>query len=442
MAGWGNYPISPADTFRPERIGDLSPQGEHTIPRGLGRSYGDATLNTGQSVILTERLNRFLHFDDQKGVLLCEAGTTLEEILEVFVPRGWFLPVVPGTKFVTVGGAIAADIHGKNHHCDGTFSAHIHHLTLIQADGSSLFCSPTENEKAFWATVGGMGLTGIIGEVALQLVPVETAYMKVEHHPAKDLETVMHLLQTQGQEAKYSVAWIDCLAKGSSMGRSIVMNGRHAHTDELPPKVTAPLLLPSSTQVSVPFNFPSWTLNPLTVKAFNGFYYAVQSRKNAPFVVDYDSYFFPLDAVGSWNRIYGKKGFIQYQFVLPTEDSARGLLTLLDRLTTHRCASFLAVLKCFGPQGKGLLSFPSPGYTLALDIPVKNNALFSFLDELDELVMGYGGRVYLAKDTRLSPKSFRRMYPLYEPWLEVKQALDPQGRFSSDLSRRLKMGEL
>jgi FAD/FMN-containing dehydrogenase len=438
LSGWGKFPIAESDAYRPERIRDFRAQGSACIARGLGRSYGDATLNEGKAVILTERLNRFLAFDPVSGILRAEAGVSLEEILDLMVPQGWFLPVVPGTKFVTLGGAVAADIHGKNHHCDGAFSAHVTELTLVLADGSLRMCSPSQEAELFWATVGGMGLTGLIAEVALRLIPISTAFMQVQHHPAKDLDAVMALLDG-GADAKYSVAWIDCLAKGRSLGRSVVMNGRHAEPTDLK-RGRDPLHLRPVQRFSVPMNFPSWILNPLSIKAFNSLYYSVQSRKVAPFTVDYDSYFFPLDAIGDWNRIYGKRGFVQYQFVLPGREGASGLQKILERLATSRRASFLAVLKRFGEQGPGHLSFPTEGYTLALDIPVKDPQLFPLLDELDELVVEHHGRIYLAKDSRMQAGYLSQMYPRLEEWLELKRRFDPENRFSSDLSRRLHLG--
>lgn len=438
ISGWGNYPSSSAILSRPERYRQLKIGEGKTIARGLGRSYGDASLNSDQHVILMERLNRFLSFDPNRGLLRVEAGASLEEILEIFVPRGWFLPVTPGTKFVTLGGCIAADIHGKNHHADGTIGAHVSEMELILADGSHRRCSPTRDAELFWATVGGMGLTGIISEATLKLIPIESAYMKVTHSAAKDLDHILSLLEDKSTEDKYSVAWIDCLSKGQNFGRSILMTGHHASLAEVPAKNKQPLQVKSPKKLSIPMNFPSWTLNSWSVGAFNTWFYRFQSQKNEPFLTDYDSYFYPLDAIKGWNKVYGKKGFLQYQFVIPSKNAGKGLQNILNELTISRRASFLAVLKRFGAEGEGLLSFPREGYTLALDIPI-NKSLFPFLDHLDEIVLANEGRLYLAKDARMKPETFHAMYPRLEKWQKIKKQVDPEGRLSSDLSRRLQM---
>ena len=440
LAGWGNYPISSADLFRPERSHQLSQTQGCIIPRGLGRSYGDAALNADHQVLLMERLRCMLDFDEKTGILRADAGVTFEEILDVFVPRGWFFPVTPGTKYVTLGGCVACDVHGKNHHWSGTLGAHIKELEVVLADGSRRRCTPKTDENLFWATIGGMGLTGIISEVTVQLIPIETAYMIVQHHSTNDLDTTLDTLGNSEKDDKYSVAWIDCLTSGGRMGRSIVMNGHHAQPGEISSKSKDLSHISKKGGRSIPFDLPSWVLNSLTVKAFNAFYYKWQSRKNYPFIVDYDHYFYPLDSISHWNRLYGKRGFVQYQFVVPGENSREALKVILGKFVQSKRASFLAVLKRFGQEGKGMLSFPREGYTLALDLPV-SDGLFPLLDEIDELVLKYGGRVYLAKDARMKPETFRAMYPRYPEWRRVKAAVDPEGRFHSDLSRRLGIEE-
>ena len=439
ISGWGNFPSSTAYLSRPERYQQLKfEEGRKTIARGLGRSYGDAALNSEQDVILMERLNRFLAFDEEKGLLRAEAGTALEEILDIFVPRGWFLPVTPGTKFVTLGGCFAADIHGKNHHVDGSFCEHVQEIELIMANGARRRCSPERDPELFWATAGGMGLTGIITEVTLRLVPVKSAYVFVAHHSAADLDHIFDLLNDPKLDDRYSVAWIDCVSTGKNFGRSVLMAGHHAAPDEIP-KVKNPLKFRPAAKRSIPFDFPSFALNSWSVKAFNEMYYRLQSSKSAPFITDYDHYFYPLDAINGWNRLYGKKGFLQYQFVLPTKTARQGMRELLGQLTKSQRASFLAVLKRFRKENAGMLSFPREGYTLALDIPISDVGLFSFLDELDEVVLKYGGRIYLAKDARMKPNTFHAMYPRLEEWKRVKSQCDPNWLFSSDLSRRLQM---
>jgi decaprenylphospho-beta-D-ribofuranose 2-oxidase len=438
LSGWGRYPVESCELERPERYADLRPTTDTLIARGQGRSYGDASLNENGRVILTERINRMLELDAKLGILRAEAGVTLAEILPVIVKQGWFLPVTPGTKFVSLGGCVAADVHGKNHHHEGGFAEYVLGIELILADGTRKTCSVTENEDIFWATVGGMGLTGIIGEVTLQLIPIQTSQMMVSNHAADNIGHLFQLLQDQALDDRYSVAWIDCLATGDQLGRGIAMFGHHASAAEY--KSDKPLASKPKRTRSLPFDFPAMALNPLTIGAFNKLYYYRESRKLTPFLADYDSYFYPLDAIGKWNRMYGKRGFVQYQCVIPDLTALEGMTALLKELSGSRRASFLAVLKRMGAKGKGLLSFPLAGYTLALDLPIRDKGLFSLLDKLDKIVLQHGGRVYLAKDARLSAESFQAMYPRHEEWLRIKTEIDPQHRFSSSLSRRLNIG--
>ncbi|MDH4216771.1 MAG: FAD-binding oxidoreductase, partial [Gallionella sp.] len=411
ISGWGRYPVQTCELERPERYADLHSAADGLIARGQGRSYGDASLNDGRRVLLTGRVNRLLEFDTENGILRAEAGATLAEVLEVIVPKGWFLPVTPGTKFVSLGGCVAADVHGKNHHHDGSFGDHVIAIELILADGSRMECSPSENSELFWATVGGMGLTGIIGEVALRLIPITSSQMIVRHHAAADLEQLFQYLQDTALDDRYTVAWIDSLATGANLGRGIAMCGHHASAEELPPGFGSALATQKERGRKVPFDLPSWALNPLSIGAFNALYYRHEGKKQQPFLAGYEPYFYPLDAIGDWNRLYGKRGFVQYQCVIPDGGAFDGIKTLLQELSGR--PSFLAVLKRFGPQGRGLLSFPLAGYTLALDLPLRDEGLFALLNKLDEIVLRHGGRVYLAKDARLSAESFRAMYPRY-----------------------------
>lgn len=438
ISGWGRYPVQSCELERPERYADLRPNADSVIARGQGRSYGDAALNVNGRVLLTERVNRLLEFDRVNGNLRAEAGTTLAEILDVIVPMGWFLPVTPGTKFVSLGGCVAADIHGKNHHHDGSFGDHVLSIELILADGSRVMCSPSENPGLFWATVGGMGLTGIIGEVTLKLIPIQSALMKVRHHAAVNIEQLFRVMQDTALDDRYAVAWIDSLATGKNLGRGIAMCGHHASAEEVPDN--SHLDIKPARSHSVPFDLPAWILNSRSISAFNSRYYRKEGGKRYPFLSDCDSYFYPLDAIGNWNRLYGKRGFVQYQCVIPEASAFEGVRSLLEKLSNSRRPSFLAVLKRLGLQGRGMLSFPMSGYTLALDLPIRNNGLFVLLNKLDEIVLRHGGRVYLAKDARLSADSFRAMYPRYTEWLAIKNAVDPQNRFSSSLSRRLGIG--
>lgn len=436
ISGWGRYPEHESELERPERYAGLLPDAPSVIARGQGRGYGDAALNENGRVLLTERINRLLEFDTEQGILRAEAGATLADILEVIVPQGWFLPVTPGTRFVSLGGCVAADVHGKNHHHDGSFGNHVLAIELLLADGSCKTCSPMENADLFWATVGGMGLTGIIGEVTLKLIPVRSAYMHVQNHAAESLDQLFNLMQDASLDDRYAVAWIDSMASGNALGRGILMCGHHAAPDELPTGLS-PFFVKRQRQRSIPMNFPSWTLNSLTISAFNSRYYRTESARREPFVNGYNPYFYPLDSIGNWNRMYGKRGFVQYQCVIPEPNAYDGISELLLELADSRCPSFLAVLKRMGPQGQGMLSFPMEGFTLALDLPIRDEGLFAALDRLDKIVLQYGGRVYLAKDARLSAKAFHTMYPRYAEWLKIKQSVDPDNRFSSSLARRL-----
>lgn len=437
LTGWGLYPSGNATVTRPEKRAALTPPTQPQIARGLGRSYGDAAMLTDGHVVLMQRLNRFLEFDEAQGLLRVEAGVSLREILEVMIPRGWFLKVTPGTTFATVGGCIAADVHGKNHHRDGSFCMHVLELELMLADGSRLRCSPYLNPDFFWATAGGMGLTGVITEAVLQLQRIETTKLVVNHIAAANIAEAMDILSDPKQDAPYSVAWIDCLASGNKLGRSIVMNGRHATVDDLPVKERQnPLSVVPRKERSLPFHLPGFALNSWTVKAFNALYYKYQASSQQPFLTGYQEYFYPLDAIHHWNRLYGKKGFIQYQFVVPAATAKAALPLLLQELVKSQKSSFLAVLKRFGKQNPGFLSFPQEGFTLAVDIPVKQS-LFPFLNQLDEWLLTFKGRVYLAKDARLNPQSFQAMYPRWKEWQAIKQQLDPHNLYVSDLSKRL-----
>jgi len=438
LSGWGRHPRVRAEVVRPEYVSavDVTRWGR-VLARGLGRSYGDAALSKEGVVLLTERLNRLLDFDDRAGLLRAEAGVTLADLLSVFAPRGWIPPVTPGTKFVTLGGCVAADVHGKNHHREGAFGAHVEALELILADGARATCSPAQNADLFRATVGGMGLTGVITEVTLRLKPVETSFVIVRHHAARDLSESLALLDDPTYDDEYTVCWVDMLARGARAGRGVLIRGQHARPSELPREYRALEPPETATRFDLPFDLPAWALSRLSASAFNQLYFRTQARRRAPFVADFNRFFYPLDALGAWNRAYGKRGFVQYQCVLPLKESARGLGRLREALAESRQPCFLAVLKRFGPEGPGLLSFPMPGYTLALDFPVGGEELFALLRKFDDLVLEHGGRVYLAKDACLDPERFRLMYPRFAEWLEIKRRVDPGDRFRSELSRRL-----
>lgn len=435
IANWGNYPVMETEeksfSFTQELTAALK-ETEKIIARGNGRCYGDASL--AEHTISTLKYDKILSFDQDNGIFECQSGLMLDQILEVIVPKGWFLPVTPGTKFITVGGAVASDVHGKNHHVDGSFSAHVLEMDVLLASAETITCSAHMNSDLFWATCGGMGLTGIITRVKFDLKKIETSYIKQKQVKAKNLEEVIELFEKY-RNYTYSVAWIDCLKKGENFGRSILMLGEHARIEDLDEnKKKDPLKLPGKKQISFPFTLPSFVLNQFTVKAFNFLFYAKNTRKEINNIVSYEPFFYPLDAVLHWNRGYGKKGFVQYQFVLPLSGK-QGLVEILKRISDQGLGSFLAVLKVFGKQDD-LISFPTEGYTLALDFPVRDG-LFDFLDELDKIVLKYGGRIYLSKDARMKPEIFWKSYPNATKFLDIVRRYNPAFRFNSLQALRL-----
>jgi FAD/FMN-containing dehydrogenase len=432
IAGWGRHPVCRATVARPERL--RLPRAGRVLPRGLGRSYGDAAVPaSAQSLVLeTVRADRILAFEPSTGVLTCEAGLSLAEILRVFVPRGWFPPVSPGTKFVTVGGCVASDVHGKNHHRDGSFGGFVGRLVLETADGRLVECGSDRERELFLATVGGMGLTGLITEVTVRLKRVETPWMFVEVEPAPHLAEMLDGLRRASKDWPYTVGWIDCLATGSGLGRGIVIRGRHASRGEAP---GAP---PRETTVrALPFDGPDWLLSPLLMRAFNAAYYRIQSRRRGGRFVSHDAFFYPLDTVKDWNRLYGRSGFLQYQCVIPRAAGAPALSELLERLSRAGTASFLAVIKDCGPESDAYLSFPLEGTTLAMDLPYRGPATEALVHELDRTVVRAGGRIYLAKDAVTRREDFERMVPRLPQWRRVRDRWDPEHRFGSALSARL-----
>jgi len=445
LSGWGNFPKQTGHVYRPEKYKDLQEilrlgNQPNFISRGAGRSYGDNALNHQNGVILHHRFNRFLSFDEQTQVLECEAGVTFEEIIECFLPHGYLPPVTPGTKYVTVGGAISNDVHGKNHHKDGSFSHHLLDFQLLVASGEILTCSREENQEVFWATVGGIGLTGIILSARIKLMKVESAYIEVDYKKASNLEETIHLLREMDGKYQYSVAWIDCLSTDCSLGRSVLMLGNHVLLNQLDGKLE-PFSPRRKRKINIPFHIPSFGLNPYSMKTFNSFYYH-RFKDASREVVDIDSFFYPLDTLLHWNRLYGKAGFIQYQVVFPPETARMGLTELLQTLSQARCASFLAVLKTLGEKSGGLLAFPRKGYTLALDLPRRRGTEFlSFIRKLDEVVLAHAGVLYLAKDSLMSPWMFAQMYPELPKFREVKAKVDPACLFSSSMARRLNIME-
>lgn len=407
------------------------------IPRGLGRSYGDAAQVAGGTVIIQK--DDIANSDlDEKFNLTVSGGTSLDAIMKKYIPLGYFVPVSPGTRYVTVGGAIAADIHGKNHHLDGSFADHVHSMKLIAPTGTYEL-TPSTHPEIFWATAGGMGLTGIITEATIDMIPIETSYIKMETRRTQDLDELLTVMLDSDSDFRYSVAWIDCLAKGSSMGRSVLTRGDHATLDMLSGKERAnPRKYNPSTRLVAPPWFPPNILNPLSVRAFNEIWFRKAPKLRENQIVPLSSFFHPLDGVRGWNRVYGHNGFLQYQFVVP-DGQEESLRTILEKISKAGVASFLAVLKRFGPESKGILSFPKPGWTLALDIPIGSPTLSALLDELDTDVLQANGRLYLAKESRASSETIRAMYPRLDEFAQIKASLDPEFRIVSDLSRRLRL---
>ncbi|EHH3731509.1 TPA: FAD-binding protein [Vibrio parahaemolyticus] len=422
LTSWGNYPRIESYQHYAEKT--KVPQISNVaIARGLGRSYGDSALS--ENVILSERLNRFSMFTES-GLLTCDAGMTLGDILETFVPKGWFLPVTPGTKFVTVGGAIASDVHGKNHHSEGCFSDHVLSMVIL-IDQSQIYCDREQNADLFYATCGGMGLTGVVIEATIQLKKITSSYIDQKIIKAENLETVLKLFN-EHEHYTYSVAWIDCLSTGEQLGRSILMLGEHAKEGELKAHTDSP--------ISIPFHFPSFILNKYSIQSFNFAYYHRLLKSEINNVVHYDPFFYPLDGIQNWNRMYGKEGFTQYQFVIPYSAGSEGLTKILTKIAESKQGSFLAVLKVFGESNNCPLSFPMKGYTLALDFKL-DEKLFPLLEQFDAIVREFGGRLYLSKDVRMSEDMFKSGYPKWNEFQSVREKYDCINRYSSLQSKRI-----
>jgi FAD/FMN-containing dehydrogenase len=406
---------------------DALPQSDTPLlPYGLGRSYGDSCLNDHGALIHCRHLNRFIHFDENAGVLRCEAGVSLADILDFSVPRGWFLPATPGTKFVTLGGAIANDVHGKNHYRDGTFGCHVRCFELLRSDGSRTVCSSAENAELFKASIGGLGLTGFISWAEIQLLRVQNAFVDDESFQCQNLDHCLQLFEQSRESHQYRVAWVDCLAQGAQLGRSIFSRANHCTSTSLPQQHV------TRKKLAVPITFPPYVLNKYTVTAFNSLYFRKLRAPQKKSRLDYDSFFYPLDNIHHWNRIYGPKGFLQYQCVV-TEEPRAALHALLTRISGSGQASFLSVLKEFGDKpSPGLLSFPRKGYTLALDFPNLGNTTLNLLNDLDAIVREARGAIYPAKDARMSADMFRSGYAQLDTFSPY---IDPA--FSSSFWRRV-----
>lgn len=424
---WGRFPKVSQDALAPAWLHEVSLTGvEGTLlPYGQGRSYGDSCLNDGGTVVSSENLRRLISFDPESGVLECEGGVTLEEIIDFGLPRGWFLPVSPGTKYVSVAGAIANDIHGKNHHRAGTFGRHVLSFRLLRSDGSITVCSPHSERELFSATVGGLGLTGFILSTTIQLKKVAGGHIDVESIKCRNLDEFFDHSSRSDVDFEYTVSWIDCLAGGDSLGRGIFMRGNHS--EETKPIKKRPQVL------AVPFDLPGFTLNRLSVQAFNFLYYNKQTSPVVKSTVPYGPFFYPLDSVRNWNRIYGKRGFLQFQCVVPSSNNNAAIRTILETIVRSGKASFLAVLKEFGDiPSPGLLSFPRKGVTLCLDFPFAGEGTLKLFSQLDSIVAEVGGAIYPAKDATMSGEHFKQYFP---KWKEFSNHIDP--KFSSSFWRRM-----
>jgi decaprenylphospho-beta-D-ribofuranose 2-oxidase len=428
LCGWGNYPRPDNESFRFDDKASLQHLFESQsslIAYGNGRSYGDSALN--EKIVRCRPRNYFLHFDENTGALQVQSGVLLSEILQVFVRRGWFLKVTPGTSLITVGGAIASDVHGKNHHLAGCFSRCVVSFNLMLPDGELVTCSKIENAELFRATCGGMGLTGVILDARIMLTKIKSAYLDRQLIKTKNLADTFSAFENN-KDAAYSVAWLDCLAKGDRLGRSLLSLGDFRSDGDLDYR--------PKSKPGVPFYLPGIMLNSWSIGAFNALYYAKSKHGDRQQKVDIDSFFYPLDAIAHWNRIYGRKGFVQYQFVLPIESSLAGMRKILRVISEQGKGSFLAVLKLCGKANDNYLSFPLEGYSLALDFKIEPG-IFDLLNLLDEIVVEHYGRVYLAKDARISQVQFEKGYPNIEQFRQIRQQHNLNGKFNSLQSRRV-----
>lgn len=426
LFSWGMYPKIKSTLFSlrdTKSLAEYMKKTEEFIPYGNGRSYGDSALN--DNILYTKPYNNFLAFDAQEGILECQAGVLLSEILDAFVKRGWFLKVTPGTKLITIGGAIASDVHGKNHHVEGCFSECVEEMTLMLPDGEIKSCK--KGDALFHATCGGMGLTGVILSAKISLKKINSKHINQTTIKTKNLKETFEAFEAY-QHMPYSVAWIDCLAQNEEIGKCLLMVGDFANDGDLEYK--------SKKKLTIPFTFPSFVLNNLSVKAFNRLYYAKAPEGISKQKVDIDTFFYPLDAIGEWNKIYGSGGFTQYQFILPKESSYEGLKEILSKIAASGKGSFLAVLKLYGKANDNYLSFPMEGYSLALDFKIEAG-LFELLDLLDEVVVRYGGRIYLTKDVRVSRETFEKGYPHIETFRTFRKENNMDKKLQSLQSKRV-----
>lgn len=429
--GWGNYPIIDSKVISSSDytfIQEYVRKSKSFIPSGLYRSYGDSALS--ENTFSSLKLNKFLSFDKTNGILRTESGVSFEEINEITIPHGWFLPVTPGTKFITVGGALGSDVHGKNHHKSGTFGQYVNWFKIITGNSEILTCSKSENVELFNATIGGMGLTGIILEVEFSLQKIETSTIQQKTLKAKNLDELLNLFE-QYADSTYSVAWLDTAASGRNAGRALLYLGEHSADDKFDLTYNHQKQL-----INLPVFLPNFILNPISLRTLILAYYSKEFKNEKNFFTNFDTFFYPLDAINNWNRGYGKRGFSQYQFVIPFENASDILKKVLATINDYGLASFLTVLKVFGEENDFYLSFPKKGYTLAMDFPICPKSLLMF-NELDVIIEDAGGRLYLTKDARMSQEFFQNSYPKLDKFREIKNKFDPNNKFSSLQSRRL-----
>jgi decaprenylphospho-beta-D-ribofuranose 2-oxidase len=442
LTGWGRIMPTTAELAEPASDAAataLLRAARQVIPRGLGRSYNNAAQSAGGLVLSTARLNRIITLDPTTGLADCEAGTSLEQLMTAGLPDGWFVPVSPGTRQVTIGGAIAADVHGKNHHWAGSFASHVPELTLLLPSGELRTVTPGGDPELFSATAGGMGLTGLILRARVQLTRVATSLLRVDTVRAADIDETMRVLAEHDATHGYTVAWSDSLATGASTGRSVITSGDFAAVGDLPASARdTPLRFAPRSKLALPDVFPAGLLNRRSIRLANEIWYRKAPRSRHGEIQTIGQFFHPLDGIRNWNRVYGPGGFRQYQYVLPfgAEEAVRRSFEMVSALPAP---SFVTVLKRFGSAGHGLLSFPRPGWTLALDFPARTPALLPLLDRLDRLVLEHGGRVYLAKDSHVARPAFEAMYPQVEEFRKIRATIDPDRVFASDLSRRLNL---
>ncbi len=437
LAGWGANLRAECLLTEPETSLEVAGVLDHagTIARGLGRSYGDCAINANGQVIGTTRMNRVLSFDEASGTLVCEGGISLESIIEAFAPRGWFPMITPGTKYVTVAGCIANDIHGKAHHAQGCFSNCVESMSVLLASGEVVTASRDENPDLFWATFGGMGLLGFILTATIRLRPIETTYFHQKSIRVKNLEEMLAALDENDHTFPYSVATLDILATGADLGQGVLTVGDHAKLADLPPNLASnPLRVSGTPKITIPFDLPEFTLNPLSIRVVNAVIQRIQA--GATPIGHYEAFFYPLDKIAKWNRGYGKRGFTQYQFVIPFDNGLAQMRKILTAILSSGELPFLNILKRMGKESGGTLSFPSEGYTFAIDFPIREGTP-DLLRRLDAMVIDAGGRIYLGKDSYSDAATFRTMYPAVDGWLATKAKYDPDRVFTSNLGRRV-----